>query len=178
MYRILDADALPKSVRERVDVFIKGLKTGEEAEAVAGKDGWGYQKTFIPGSVGILTYNGIEVALYYKRHSTPVESEECDPFPQSAIKDPKDVWVRIEFLHTRPSADRQAFFMDREKELQQKITLLEGTIQQRTQENELLYAKLYEVERNLEEQTQLAERYRQRLIAKQPPTNKNQKKGA
>lgn len=169
-YRILDADGLAKLTREKVDAFVRGLKTGDEARNAAYNEkaeGWGYHILNSKGrECGVLTFNGMEVALYYKRHTVPVESAECDPFPQNALKDPKDVWVRFEFLHCRPSAERQAFFMDREKDLTNKCEAMASINAQRAKENELLYKKIIELEQSLEDQTQLAERYRQRLFGK------------
>jgi hypothetical protein len=132
-YKILPTDNIPKETKEKVDLNVRGIKTGEEAEKLASTGiGWGYRKTFLPGSVGILMYHGVEVALFYKRQLIEIRSDECDPVPQGNIEDPRDAWVRIEFLHCKTSMERASWFADKERELQNKITQLEGLSRQRS----------------------------------------------
>lgn len=168
-YKILPTDALPKATKEKIDVIVRGIKTGDEAESIAVNDSndWSYLKTFLPGSVGILCYKGIEVALYYKRQLIKIESDACDPFPQGHIQDHREAWVRNEFLHTKASIERTAWFGDKEKEMLAKISNLEGMSKQQQTENDLLHARVAELEKEVEEQTTLVQRYKDRLLGRQ-----------
>ena len=165
-YKVLPTDSLPRPAKDLIDVKMRGIKTGVDAEILAGNDGWGYHKTFLPGTVGILTYKGVEVALYYRRQMIEVSSDECDPFPVGAIKDPKEAWVRIEFLHCKASVEKGAWFADQEKELLSKIANLEGLNKQRDQENELLHEAVDNLHKELDEQKELTKRYKERLLGK------------
>jgi len=175
LYRILPADAFSKEQKEIVDAMVRHIPTGEDAERIAGTNGWGYQKvyptqggrfdktTIVPGSVGILSFSGVEVALFYKRLTISVHSEECDPIPPYAIKDPKEAWVRIEFLHSRSSVDRTTWYSERENEYASTIKQLQGLNKGLTLENEILVNRMTNAERKLDESTETIKRLKDRM---------------
>jgi len=164
-YKLLPTDALTKDQKEIIDTKVRSIKTGEDAEKIAGVDSFGYLKSFHPGVVGILTWRGVEVALFYKRQVISVESEECDPVPAIKIEDPREAWVRLEFLHTRASSLRQSWYADIEEVYNDRIQHLEAIERQQTIEADLFNKKIMELEKELENVKATAERYRQRLIS-------------
>lgn len=189
LYRVLTADALMDAQKIVIDAKVKDLKTGEDAEKLAGTGalkhdennprthqaaGWGYRKIIhvdrgfreipliVPGSLGILTFNGTEVALFYKRKTVSIQSDECDPIPPYAIKDPNEAWVRVEFLHSKSSVARTSWYTEAEAAYNNRIKELLGLTGSLTVENEMLNSRVLELQKKEEEQTALLSRYKDR----------------
>ena len=170
LYKVLPTDALAANQKEIIDTLVRGIKTGDDAEKiVAGKDGWGFQQRFLPGTVGILTYNGIEVALFYKRQAISIESEECDPAPAYHIKDPREVWIRVEFLHTRASSVRTTWYAEKETGYNDRLKHLEAMTKQQRLENDLLGKSTIEKDRDIEVLKETIKNLRKRLITRHTP---------
>lgn len=148
-YRVLPTDVLPAATKQIIDTKVRAIRTGEDAEQLAGKDNWGYRKAFLPGTVGILMHQGIEVALFYKRQLVEVTSEDIDPSPECRIDDPREAWTRLEFLHTKASMDRSNWYGAKEEDYQNKIGQLEGIAKSREIENTMLSTRVDELERIL-----------------------------
>ncbi len=175
LYRILPADALTREQKDVIDAKVRAIETGDDAEKLAGTDGWGYRKiahverrelpTIMPGSLGVLLFNGAEVALYYKRQTVSIQSEECDPVPAYAIKDPRETWVRIEFLHSRSSITRSTWYSEREEQQNAKISALEGLVGSMGVENEVLHSRVVETDKNIEDSKALVDRLKKRMKA-------------
>ncbi len=138
-YKVLPTDMMVPIIRKLVDEKIQSVKTGDDAKklSLATKDGWQIAETFLPGSVVILKYRGVEVCLFYKRQVIAMESDgEADPIPPCALKDPQEAWTRLDFLNVKSSAHMKTpWFIEKEDEFKKKIDLLEGLLKAKTTEN-------------------------------------------
>lgn len=95
-YKVLKITQLSKEVKLKIASKLVTLNTGDDAIELRGKDGWGYRHLDTLGRVGVLSHRGVEVAVFVKRECSETELEDCDPVPEGEIKDPQDVWVRID----------------------------------------------------------------------------------
>lgn len=141
IYRVFPTDMMQQAVIEQIDAKIRSLKTGDAAKDLAldGTNKWTVTETFPPGRVVILMHSGAEVALFYKRQVTSIQSDsDADPVPQCAIKDPLEAWTRLEFLHVKSSMNRTTWFLEKEKEYSMKIKALEGLVENKGYENDAL----------------------------------------
>lgn len=98
-YKVLSINMLPKHLQAELASKLLILNTGDEAKALAGQPpGWGYRTLDTVGRIGLLSMRGVEVALFFKRQCQEVEVEDCDPVPEGEIKEPIDIWVRLDIL--------------------------------------------------------------------------------
>lgn len=128
--RYFPLDLMKPHVRKVVETIIKSIKTGTEARQLVLKKKWKgkWQAKVLDhqGKVIILSYRGIEVALFYKRDTTEYRIEVMDPTPFAPIVDPDNTWVRMEFMHMKPSAKRDTYFLKLKKEVRDKVMHLRG----------------------------------------------------
>lgn len=77
--------------------------------------------------IHVLKYKGLEVAVFYRRATHTIEPEPMDPVPVAALRDPDDVWVRLELFNKSP---RQLVGKVREEmqEQTQRISSLENEV--------------------------------------------------
>jgi len=126
-FTVLAIDRIPKEQKEMVRAKVKTLTSGREAEAIVG-NGWTYEILDKLGRVGVLKFNGIEVALFLKRQVVTEQPAPGDPIPEEAIKDAYDQWQRLEVLG--PSAKAANFFIKRNTEaLSEQVGILNARVE-------------------------------------------------
>jgi hypothetical protein len=50
------------------------------------------------GKCYVLSFHGIEVALFYKRQLTTIKLNPGDHHPEGCVQDPEDAWMRLDLL--------------------------------------------------------------------------------
>jgi molecular chaperone GrpE (heat shock protein) len=98
-YKVLQITMLPQHLKIEMMSKLATINTGDQAKQLAGQPpGWGYRHLDTLGRIGVLSLRGVEVAVFFKRQMQELEVEDCDPVPEGEIKDPVDVWVRLDVL--------------------------------------------------------------------------------
>lgn len=116
-YRVLSISQLSKAWIQTIKAVLKTLVTGTAAEtycrttanelALQGvKSDWAYIVADHDhlGNIGIMTYRGIQVALFFKRQTTEIAPVVGEKPPDSPLTDPDDIWQRLDILG--PSAKK------------------------------------------------------------------------
>lgn len=57
---------------------------------------WGFARDLYNERIGVLSYKGVEVAVFYKRLTCVVRPLPEDPVPEGKLSHPDDVWVRLD----------------------------------------------------------------------------------
>jgi molecular chaperone GrpE (heat shock protein) len=102
-YKILQADQVRGTDRERASAVASFVRTAEDAHKLAGHEGFSYFGLDTRGRVGVVRFNGIEVALLFLRQVNEVEPGPSDPVPERTLKAPHDAWIQIDLLNTDDS---------------------------------------------------------------------------
>ena len=98
-YKVLETDLLRATDRERAANIAMLIASDDDARLLSGKEGFGYKLIDgVNGRAGVVTYRGAEIVLLFKRKVTQLEVGAADPIPQCEIKDPAEVWIRINLL--------------------------------------------------------------------------------
>jgi molecular chaperone GrpE len=97
-YKVLQSSMVRSSDKERICSIASFVRTGEEAYKLAGHDNFFYQGLDRHGRCGVVRYNGIEVALLFKREIVEVEPGPSDPVPERTLKEPAEAWIQINLL--------------------------------------------------------------------------------
>jgi molecular chaperone GrpE (heat shock protein) len=98
-YKVLKINQLSKASKLDIATAIASLNTGPQAQELRGKPpGWGYEVLDTLGRIGVLRYRGVDVCLFFKRECSEVVLEDCDPVPEGELKDPQDVWTRLDLM--------------------------------------------------------------------------------
>lgn len=99
-YKILQADQVRGTDRERASAVASFVRTGNDAHKLAGHERFSYQGLDLRGRCGVVKFNGIEVALLFERLVNEVEPGPADPVPERTLKMPEDAWIQIDLLNT------------------------------------------------------------------------------
>jgi len=106
-YRVLLAEQLSAADKLTVAAKVSTMYSGPEAKSNSYQkapdhslvnDNWQFEVLDRLGRVVTIKYRGAEVATFIKRQVTEVELLPGDPIPEGVIKDPLDVWVRVDLL--------------------------------------------------------------------------------
>ena len=107
--------------------------------------------------------------MFYKRQAISVQSEECDPAPAYRITDPREIWIRVEFMHVRASSLRTTWYMEKEEDYNSVIQHLEAINKNQRIENDLLNAKLVEQDKEIEALKEAVGKWKKRYLGKKKP---------
>jgi molecular chaperone GrpE (heat shock protein) len=107
-YKVLEISGLNKIDRLKVAQQIVLIATGKDASELPVREGWGYKVLDMHGRVGVLTFRGMEVAVFYKRQTMDIIPEDTDPVPEAVLEDPADAWMRLDLTGSsaRRASDR------------------------------------------------------------------------
>ena len=82
---------------DMVHAMLKTIVTANQALTLPdGVNGWACQCLDQNGRVYILSYKGIEVALYFKRQLTEIKLNPGDHYPEGVMQDPSEAWQRLD----------------------------------------------------------------------------------
>jgi len=98
-YRVLETDLIKQTDKERAASVALMVTNDDDAKKLAGHEYFGYKHIdMINGRAGVITYRGAEIVLLFKRKVMELSVGPSDPVPSCEIKDPNDVWVRVNLL--------------------------------------------------------------------------------
>lgn len=137
-FQILPSSHLKPAEKAAVRAFIKPLLTGYQAEAIVYKEdplskkkghehGWAYKKMDLQGRVGVMSFRGMEVALFYKRQMTEIKPVPGEPIPENIIQEPTDVWVRFDLLG-KSAREQNLFLAQRHSTYEESIKRMEEKV--------------------------------------------------
>jgi hypothetical protein len=72
-----------------------------QAKALVVKGGkWGFSMaaSLDTPRMGILSYKGVEISVFFKRYTTMVVPDAMDPVPEGALENQDDVWKRFDLF--------------------------------------------------------------------------------
>lgn len=166
-------DLVKPHVRKKVEMIVKSISTGTEAQALVLKKKWKgkWQAKTLDhnGRLVVLCYRGTEVALFYKRETVEYRTEVMDPTPYAPVVDPSTAWVRMEFLHMKPSAKRDTYFQKLKKEVNTKVVHLRAS-------NKHLQMEIDRLNSSLEAEMNKSNRLKNRLERVLNPPRKKRKR--
>jgi hypothetical protein len=103
-YTTLTCTSMSETVKTYVESVLKTITTGAEVKTLPNRqidgvtNGWRVTVLDMMGRVILVTYLGIECALYYKRQLTEIKLLPGDKHPEGVLKDPNDAWQRLDLL--------------------------------------------------------------------------------
>lgn len=98
-YTVLTCTQVSETDRTYIESILKPIITGGEVMNLAdGTNGWCVQKLDAMGRAYLVLYKGIECSLFFKRQVTELKLLPGDRHPESVLKDPRDVWQRLDLL--------------------------------------------------------------------------------
>lgn len=104
-YKVLAVNLFTDTDNKIIAKTLMALNTDKQAQAVVTKiewhNPWGFSYAVSlkgPERIGILTYKGVEVALFFKRYTVDVVPAPEDPVPEGALENLEDVWIRFDLF--------------------------------------------------------------------------------
>lgn len=98
-YTVLTASKMNELDKEKVLSILKTITTGPEVMNLpTATNGWNCLKLDMFGKAILVSYHGVEVALFYKRQLTEIKLLPGDRFPEGVLRDPNDAWQRLDLL--------------------------------------------------------------------------------
>lgn len=98
-YTVLTVSQMSEQDKHMVQASLKTITTGPEAMVLPdGVNGWACVTLDLRGRAFLLSYKGIEVALFYKRQLTEIKLEPGDRFPEGVCQDPNEAWQRLDII--------------------------------------------------------------------------------
>jgi len=155
-HTVLTINQMSEADKRFVQATLKTIVTGPDAFVLPdGTNGWACSKLDLQGKSYVLSYRGIEVALFYKRQLHEIALQPGDRYPEGVCQDPKEAWMRLDFLGL--SAEKANFVLGTEhKRLNEENKILKDRLQTLDDLN-------YQLEK---ENTQLKDRRKQDLSSK------------
>lgn len=158
-YRVLSVDLMEPKVKQYVEMKMKKILTPSQAKSLAAeKKGWALRTLDQVGNAFILCFNGIEVALFYKRASTPMTVEEIDPIPEGPGIHQDKLWIRVEFFHTKAASSRNQAQIKYEQQMEEDLAKYKGMSSQYATELEQIRLKLEGMEGRLKRMAALRDK--------------------
>jgi len=110
-YMVLTGNMITDEQREKLEEVSRTLGTGRDAAVYAAShEGWGYlpvsASTVGSSMIGILRFNGTDVALYFQRQFVRIQThaeDVLDAAPAKRLLNEDDAWMRISLLETKSS---------------------------------------------------------------------------
>lgn len=99
-YRVLAVDRLSDKDKAYVTKVLVKVKTDADARKLVGIGSkWGYKPlAYNTDRVASITYNGIEVAIMFKRITLILEPLPEDPIPEGTLENAEDVWKKFDLF--------------------------------------------------------------------------------
>ena len=133
---VLSINQMSEVNKRFVQATLKTVTTGPQACTMPdGKNGWACMSLDDRARTYVLSYRGIEVALFYQRQLTEIRLQPGDRYPEGVCQDPKEAWMRLDFLGL--SAEKANFVLtSQHKRLEEENKLLKDRLQTVDQLNE------------------------------------------
>lgn len=126
-YTVLTASQMSTERAEMVTSTLKTITTGPQAMTLPEIPGWACTAVGMGSKVFIVSYLGIEVALFFKRQLTEIIPEPGEKIPEGVLQDPKEAWQRLDLLGR--SAEKSNFVLTQtQRRLEESNKLLESRV--------------------------------------------------
>ena len=170
-HTVLTATMMSREDRELVEATVKTINSGPEAMTLPQvfnveiqandahgvplrefsktnthiSNGWACTEIGDRGQVYILSYHGIEVALFFKRQLTEIKLDPGDRQPEGVLQDPIDAWQKLDLLGA--SAKRANFMLTTTiRRQEEEIKLLESRVGTLQEYSNRLETELYKLQ--------------------------------
>jgi hypothetical protein len=98
-HTVLTISQMSEVDKRAVQATLKTIVTGPDAMTLPdGSNGWACQNLDLRGRAYLLSYKGIEVAVFYHRQLTELKLQPGDRFPEGVVTDPIEAWQRLDLL--------------------------------------------------------------------------------
>jgi hypothetical protein len=97
-YTVLTINQMSKVDREIVIGTLKTVTTGAHAMTLPNTPGWRTERLDMLGRALVVSYHGIEVAVFFKRQLSEVRLHPGDRFPEGCLQESEDAWQRLDLL--------------------------------------------------------------------------------
>ena len=131
-YTVLTCSTISSLDREFIEAKLKTITNGAQVKNLPdGKNGWNCLTLDPMGRALLISYRGIECALFYQRQLTENKLLPGDRFPESVLKDPQDAWQRLDLLGKSAKqaniilTNKQFTLEEENKVLNQRVKTLE-----------------------------------------------------
>lgn len=96
-YTVLTIAHMSQIVKDTVHATLKTIVTADQAFRLPnGVNGWACEKLDLRGRVLVLSYKGVEVALFFKRQTTELRLIPGDRYPEGVMKESSETWQRLD----------------------------------------------------------------------------------
>ena len=184
-YTVLTLTLMSKVDKDFVESVLKTILTGPDAmllPQVTYKDGdsnnnktenlipngWACTKIGYNKEIFLVSYKGVEVAIFYKRQLTEIKLQPGDRFPESVLQDPQEAWQRLDLLGQ--SAKKANF-------------VLASTIKHIEDENKLLTSRVKtleelndKLESDISKKEEVVDRLRKEIVVLKQPVPKKRRR--
>ena len=130
-YTVLTCTLVSEIDRTKIESVLKTIVTGPQAANLPdGVNGWSCLK--LDGAHGLgraflVSYKGIECALFFKRQLTEIKLQEGDRHPEGVLKDPDNAWQRLDLLGKSAKESNVILFNERTR-LKDSVERLESLV--------------------------------------------------
>jgi len=140
--KVPDSDLI--DVKNRPQLSAKSLRyaSGEDASRHVVEDKMGFTWLDQHSRIGVITWNGIEIALYFRRKLVPIPAEPIQKVTTVPIA-PSEAWLKIDLLESNPRKVKAASEFEAQRK---RIDELERARQQLLFENKLLLERVEKAE--------------------------------
>lgn len=98
-HTVLTVDQMAEADKRFVQATLKTITNGSQAKTLPdGKNGWACLALDSRARAYVLSFRGIEVALFYQRQLTEVQLQPGDRFPEGVVQDPQEAWMRLDLI--------------------------------------------------------------------------------
>jgi len=140
-YTVLTASQMTEERREMIASVLKTVTSGPEAMTLPEKPGWRTEGVGHDGRVYVVSYLGVEVAVFFKRQLTEVIPEPGEKSPEGVLQDPKEAWQRLDVLGR--SAEKAHFVLTQQhRRLEESNKLLESRVKSMDDLNDAMTRQL------------------------------------
>jgi len=172
-YTVLTASQMTSERQEMVASAMKTIVSGPEAMTLPERPGWAATMVGHDARVIIVSYLGIEVALFFKRQLTEIIPEPGEKTPEGVMQDPKEAWQRLDLLGR--SAEKSHFVLTQsQRRLEEVNKLLASRAKDVDDLNDSLMKKVETLSKDMKEMDEKNTRLEKELrLAKYAPKPKS-----
>jgi hypothetical protein len=145
-YTVLTCTTISNIDREFIEAKLKTITNGAQAKNLPdGKNGWNCFVLDPMGRALLISYRGIECAVFYKRQLTENKLQPGDRFPESVLKDPQDAWQRLDLLG-KSAKQANIIITNKQNTLEEENHSLTNRVNTLEQLNGILETKVFKAD--------------------------------
>lgn len=144
-YTVLTINQISEDHKDTVAATLKSINTGAQMMTLPdGVNGWACKVLDHMGRCYLVSYKGIEVALYYHRQLTEVIPQPGDRVPEGVCQDPSEAWQRLDLIG-RSAKQSSVVLANMQRRQEEEISSLKSHVKSLEELNGRLESELYKL---------------------------------